>query len=188
MTAKNLNAIEKEEVSLSVVKNPVKNNILYFTQKETMKNDLEFSLSDDIQVAQYLHEQYIKSLKTAIYYKKLNGECVYDNNGKLFCIQIKNKRNLIEKAYFISAENKITSVNDYNPETGRHARTILYRENEMTVSSIKDYDFETGEPMSSIFFKKDGKTVSSMFEYSNNGKEIKYTLFCDDGEVFSEYV
>lgn len=188
MTANNLNAIEKEEVSLSVVKNPVKNNILYFSQKETMKNDLEFSLSDDIQVAQYLHEQYIKSLKTAIYYKKLNGECVYDNNGKLFCIQIKNKRNFIEKAYFISAENKITSVNDYNPETGRHARTILYRENEMTVSSIKDYDFETGEPISSIFFKKDGKTVSSMFEYSNNGKEIKYTLFCDDGEVFSEYV
>lgn len=188
MAVNNANLVKNYDVSLSVVKNS-DNNIRYFSKKTINNHELEFSLSDDIQVAQYLHEQYIKSLKTAIYYKKLNGECVYDKDGKLFSIQLKNNRNRIIKAYFISSEgNKITSVNDYNPETGKFVRTILYRENEMTVSSIKDYDYETGEAVSSIFFKKDGKTVSSMFEYSNNGKEIKYTLFCDDGEVFSEYV
>ena len=121
-----------------------------------------------------LQKQYIFSLKDAVRTKKINGECILHQNGNIFCIQVKNQRDRVIKAYILSDnEDRIVSVSDYNPENGKVIKTILYHEENLTVSSIQEYDLNTGNPSKTTFFKEDGKTVSSILEYSDFSDDIK---------------
>ncbi|MFR1672742.1 MAG: DUF2963 domain-containing protein [Candidatus Gastranaerophilaceae bacterium] len=147
-----------------------------------LKNDNKSTLLN-------LQKQYIFSLKDAVRTKKINGECIFHQNGRIFCIQVKNHRNRVIKAYILNDnEDRIISISNYNPDNGKVIRTVLYHEEKLTVSSVKEYDLKTGNPSKTTFFKEDGKTVSSILEYSEFSDDIKYTLVCDDGELITSII
>lgn len=52
------------------------------------------------------------------------------------------------------------SVDEYDPETGKKIRTINYNiKDENKISSVQEYDLETGKIHTVSIYKRDGKTI-----------------------------
>ena len=113
---------------------------------------------------------------------------IFDKNNVLSMIQVLNFKGQIYKCLFYRDGKVLSNISVYNVSTGKEIRNITYRADGKTISSVREYDLET-EILSNItFFKEDGVSVSSIIEYSSDGSEVQFSLFCDDGEVISQYL
>lgn len=53
------------------------------------------------------------------------------------------------------------SIDEFDPQTGKKLRTINFHvKDETKISSIQEYDLETGKITTILIYKRDGKTVS----------------------------
>mgnify|MGYP004678466661 CR=1 FL=1 len=109
---------------------------------------------------------------------------VYEDNI-LQLVQILDSKNRIKKCIFYDDGKRISNITVYNVTTGKATRNITYRNDGCTISSVREYDCNSGRLLCVSFYKEDGKTLSSIIEYDDNGVEVEFSLFCNDGEVIT---
>lgn len=110
---------------------------------------------------------------------------VYNEQQKLTIIQILNQRGQIQKCMFYDEKSRLSNICVYNTNTGKQLKNVTFRQDGKTISSIREFDNSSGILRSVSFFKPDGKSVSSIIEYNEEGNEIEFSLFCDDGEIIN---
>ena len=88
--------------------------------------------------------------------------------------------------YDIRNENRVTSIQEYDLETGKIKKVTLYRRDGQTISTIKEINPKTEAVIRWTSFRE-SQTVSSVSEYnSKNGKPAKTTYFYRDGKTVRE--
>lgn len=113
---------------------------------------------------------------------------LYNEKKQLAVVHVLNSAGKIYKCLFYDEGRRLTNISMYNSETGREIKNITFRNDGKTVSSVREYNRETIKLSKVTFYKKDGKSPSSVIKYDKYGDEAQFTLYCDDGEVITEYL
>ncbi len=112
----------------------------------------------------------------------------YDKFHRLTHIKVLDIRGKLYKCLFYDDKERLSNVCLYNVSTGKEVKNATYRSDGKTISSLREYDSATNRLLSVTFFKEDGVTVSSTVEYSENGQEVQFSLYCDNGEIITQNI
>ncbi len=113
---------------------------------------------------------------------------IYNKYKELSMIQVLDTRGKIFKCLFYDDHKRLSNLSIYNTDSGKEIRNITYRSDGKTISSIREYNSVTQKLSNVTFYKEDGKSPSSTIEYDNEGKEVQFSLYCDDGEIITQCI
>ena len=115
-------------------------------------------------------------------FSKLEGERSVRDGMHVISQKDQNGKLLRE---YISKDNKtISSIDDYDPSTGKQIKETYYAGDGKTIWYVSDYDPSTGKQKKVTYYADAGKTIWYVSDYDpSTGKRIKSTNYYNDGKT-----
>lgn len=192
-----INALKEKETSectrylpLPIPKN--REEIVYRRNGKSVEKIHEFDFATGAKV-QTTHYDYFndKKIRSVDEFDIETGKIIRTTNFILYKsvdeydVETGKKQRTIN--YSIKDENKISSIQEYDPEFEKITKVYIYRKDSNEVSIVKELNPENGKVVKWTSYKDGTGKKSSVSEYdSQHGKPVKTTYFYEDGVTIKD--